>query len=74
MMPNNIGLLFEHCDDDAIRQHAETEMLVRLYFAALHDRMLLPGTTAYVTKSAVENVYHLEKLLSLTGHIWSSMP
>jgi hypothetical protein len=65
MTPNNIGLLFEHCDKDGIRQHAETEMLVRLYFAALHDRMLLPGTTPYLTKSAVENVYHLEKLCEL---------
>jgi hypothetical protein len=65
MMPKNIGLLFEHCDDDAIRPYAETEMLVRLYFAAVHDRMLLPGTTSYVTKSTVENVYHLEKLCEL---------
>jgi hypothetical protein len=65
MTPNNIGSLFEHCDKDGIRQHAEIEMLVRLYFAALHDRMLLPGMTAYVTKSAVENVYHLEKLCEL---------
>ena len=58
-------MLFAHCDDRDIKPHAKTEMLVRLYLAAVHDRMLLPGTASYVTKSAVENIYHLEKLCEL---------
>lgn len=57
MTPTNIGLLFEHCDDDAIRPYAETKMLVRLYFAAVHDRMLLPGTTSYLGEG--QNLYEI---------------
>jgi hypothetical protein len=65
MTPENIGLLFAHCDEEDIVPHAKTDMLVRLYLATVHDRFLLPGTTSYVSRSAVKNVYHLEKLCEL---------
>jgi hypothetical protein len=58
----NIESLARYSGDKDVSKHIDTDMLVKLFFGVVLERMLLPTSSIFVTAPTLEAVHDLEKL------------
>lgn len=58
----NIPKLVKHSDNKYISKHIDTDMLIKLFFGVVLEKMLLTSCSNYVTSTTLQAVHDLEIL------------